>query len=112
MFRPLNDQVVVEPLKSGEASRGGVVLPDNARGKYHGLRAMVVAVGPGELTISGTRVPTDLRPGDVVVLRQGGLLLAEGGRIYSIVQARDVLAVVEGGMGAARRYEPGEYGGG
>lgn len=96
MFRPLNDSVVVEPLKAPEGSKGGLVLPEGqARQNYHGLRAVVVAVGPGPWTIQGTRLPMDLKEGDVVILRNAGPLINEAGRVYCVVSERDVMAVVE-----------------
>lgn len=108
MFRPLNDSVLVEPLKSTEGTRGGLVLPDAARANYHGLRARVVAVGPGVLTISGARVPIDLKEGDVVVLRSAGPLLRDGDRVLCLVGERDVLAVVEGGAEGFRPWSEEE----
>jgi chaperonin GroES len=97
MFRPLNDQVVVEPVKSPDGTKGGLLLPDTAKGNYHGLRATVVAVGPGSFTSAGTRVPLDLKVGDLVILRNPGPLLREDDRVFCVVFERDILAVVEGG---------------
>lgn len=96
MFRPLNDSVVVEPVKA-EANLNGVILTESANQQYHGLRAVVIAVGPGLYTLSGTRLSIDLKEGDVVILRTAGPLIREGGRVYAVVSERDVLAVVEGG---------------
>lgn len=115
MLRPLNDSLVVEPLKSEATSVGGIVLPDgSAQQKYHGMRALVVAVGPGLWTLSGTRLPLEPRAGQVVILRHAGPLIRHSGRIFSIVSERDVLAVIEGPEAEAsrsRRYSEDEHGG-
>lgn len=109
MLRPLNDNVIVEPLKAPASSLAGVLLTEDAGRKYHGMRALVVAVGPGVLTLDGARVPINLSPGDVVVLRSPGPLVRHGGRVYSVVSERDVLAVAEGEE--VSRYAPHEYAG-
>jgi chaperonin GroES len=96
MFRPLNDCVIVEPVKA-ESNVGGVILTETATENYQGLRGVVVAVGPGHWTISGTRLPIELSVGDVVMLRPGGQLIREGGKLFYVVTEREVLAVVEGG---------------
>lgn len=109
MLRPLNDSVVVEPIKTPEASIGGITLPDASRSKYHGLRAVVVAVGPGVLTLSGARVPIMLTPGEVVVLRHNGPMIRDGGRLLSVVQERDVLCAIPD-AGFVETYSPAEMG--
>jgi chaperonin GroES len=109
VFRPLNDSVVVEPLKAKDTGPGGLLLSDDVKEKYHGLRAAVVAVGPGELTIQGTRVPIDLKPGDVVVLKSAGPLIDEGGRRFCVVSVRDIAVVVEGSETPVRHFSPQEF---
>lgn len=106
MFRPLNDSVVVEPCKPVD-KLGGIMLSDNAK-NYSGLRAVVLAVGPGLFTLTGTRLPIDVKEGDIVILRSGGQLINEGKRVVSIVCERDILAVVEGGP-AVRPYKESEH---
>lgn len=110
MFRPLNDCVVIEPVKTPEKLVSGLALPDSAKNNYHGLRGVVVAVGPGAWTISGERLTPSVAPGDVVVLAAPGRLVRdESGRVYSIVCDRDVLAVVED-PGEVRTYDRCETG--
>lgn len=104
MFRPLNDQVVVEPIKAAKAVIGNLVLPDAAKANYHGLRAEVVAVGKGHITFSGERMPLDVKVGDIVLLRSPGPLINEDDRVFCIVAERDILAVVEGENGTPRKH--------
>lgn len=98
MFRPLNDQVVVEPIKSPETTKSGsgIMLPDTAKTNYHGLRAKVVAVGPGNYTSTGQRIPLDLKPEDLVLLRASGPLIREDDRVFCVVSEREIMAVIEG----------------
>src|SRR4051812_24805713 len=94
MIKPLNDTVVVEPIKAEEASPGGLLLPEASRENYRGLRATVVAVGPGNWTIGGVRLPVELREGDVVLLGRAGPMVRVGERTLCFVGERDVLAVL------------------
>ena len=45
MFRPLHDRVVVRRLEGEEKTKGGIIIPDNAKEKPQ--EGKVVAVGPG-----------------------------------------------------------------
>ncbi len=101
-LRPLNDWVVCEPLKSDETTPGGLLLPEGSRDSYRGLRALVVAVGPGAWTIQGTRLAPGCKQGDQVMLARPGVLIMEGSRNLCIVADRDVMAVIETGNGITR----------
>lgn len=111
MFRPLNDQVVVEPIKTPKSVIGNLVLPDASKANLHGLRAVVIAVGPGHITLSGERAPLGVKVGDIVLLRSPGPLINEDDRVFCIVGERDILAVVEGEKEAPRKhFSPVEVG--
>ncbi|MBB6099052.1 chaperonin GroES [Deinobacterium chartae] len=94
MLKPLGDRVVIEPVKEATTTKGGIVLPDSAQGKP--VRGKVVAVGNGKLLDNGTRVPVDLKEGDIIIFAQyGGTNVEYDGTEYTILNERDVLAVVE-----------------
>lgn len=57
-FRPLHDRVLVKPVKE-DVSKGGIVIPDNAKEKPS--RGTVEAVGPGKLDDNGHRSPMDVK---------------------------------------------------
>jgi chaperonin GroES len=106
MLRPLNDQVVVEPVVSDEKGPGGLILPEIARNKYHGLRGRVVAVGPGLRTIGGEWLPINLRVDDIVILSRGGHLITEAGRTFCIISEREILAVIDDAENSYRTARP------
>ena len=66
-FRPLQDWVILAPVKEPEGTRHGVVLPE--RVEDYG-RCRVVAVGPGTRGIFGARKPTELQPGEFVFVQK------------------------------------------
>ncbi len=63
---PLNDHVVVKPLKPEEVTKGGIVLPDTAR-EEKPEQGEVIAVGPGKLLENGQRAPMSVHVGDKVL---------------------------------------------
>jgi co-chaperonin GroES (HSP10) len=93
MLKPLNDTVVIEPIRD-EVTDAGIVLPANAHSSYRGLRGRVVAVGPGAWTIGGYRLAIGLEVGQVVLLCAPGMLIKVDEGTLCFVNERDVLAVI------------------
>jgi chaperonin GroES len=64
--RPLHDRVIVNRLaQEEETSKGGIIIPDNAKEKPH--EGQVVAVGPGRRADDGKIVPPDVEKGDRIL---------------------------------------------
>ncbi|WP_034339776.1 co-chaperone GroES [Deinococcus misasensis] len=94
MLKPIGDRVVIELVQEAPTTRGGIVLPDSAKEKP--VRGKVVAVGAGKVLDNGTRVPVDVKEGDIVVFaKYGGTTIELEGTEYTILNERDILAVVE-----------------
>ena len=64
-FRPLHDRVVVRRLDSEEKTKGGIIIPDNAKEKPS--EGAIVAVGPGGRDENGKLTPMDVKKGDKVL---------------------------------------------
>ena len=90
----LFNAVIVKPLEVEEAKYGSIVVPDIGKDKNeHGE---VIAVGPGQHTISGTFIPTISKIGDVVVLpTQGFTKLEHEGEDYYVGPENQILAKVK-----------------
>ena len=92
-IKPLEDRIVVQTLEAGQTTASGLVIPDTAKEKPQ--EGKVLAVGPGRVDDSGTRIPVDVAEGDVVIYsKYGGTEIKYQGEEYLILSARDVLAVV------------------
>ncbi len=91
--RPLDDRVVVLPFEAEEMTRGGIVLPSNAREKP--LTGKVVAAGPGKLMEkTGERGKMSLKVGDIVFYgKYTGTEIELEGTDYVILRESDVLAI-------------------
>ncbi len=95
-IKPLGDRVVVEPQeKDVETFAGGqLVLPDTAKEKPQ--QGTVMAVGPGRLDEDGTRLPMDVKVGDIVVYAKysGTTFKTEDGDEILFVRESDILAIL------------------
>ncbi len=94
-LKPLEDRIVVKPSDAEETTASGLVIPDTAKEKPQ--QGEVVAVGDGRWDDEGKkRIPVDIKTGDVVVYsKYGGTEITSDGQDVLILNARDVLAIVE-----------------
>ncbi len=91
--KPLADRIVVKPLEAEEKTKGGIIIPDNAKEKPQ--KGEVVAVGPGKIADDGKKITMELKPGDKVLYgKYSGTEVTVDGQEYLIVKESDVLAVI------------------
>ncbi|HUH53158.1 MAG TPA: co-chaperone GroES [Microbacteriaceae bacterium] len=92
-IKPLEDRIVIKLVEAEQTTASGLVIPDSAKEKPQ--EGEVVAVGPGRIADSGTRIPVDINVGDTVIYsKYGGTEVKHDGEEYLVLSARDVLAVV------------------
>ena len=92
-FRPLHDRVVVKRLEGEEKTKGGIIIPDNAKEKPQ--EGEIVAVGPGGRDEAGKLVPLDLKAGDRVLFgKWSGTEVKVGGEDLLIMKESDILGVL------------------
>jgi chaperonin GroES len=92
-IRPLGDRLVIRPKVREEMTRSGIVLPDTAKEKPQ--EGIVVAVGLGQLTDEGKRLPMDVEPGQTVLYaKYAGSEVKLDDEEYLILRVTDVLAVL------------------
>lgn len=86
-IKPLGNNVLVSPEKAEEKTEAGIFLPENAS-QEQPQQGKVVAIGDGEkITVSKGQT--------VIYKRYGGTEVKEEGNEYLLVEADDILAVVE-----------------
>ncbi len=91
--KPLEDRVLVKPLEAEQTTASGLVIPDTAKEKPQ--EGEVIATGPGRIDEKGNRVPVDVKDGDVVIFsKYGGTEVKYDGQEWLLLNARDILAVV------------------
>jgi len=94
-IRPLHDRLIVRRLEEGEQRVGGIIIPDTATEKPQ--RGTVVAAGNGKVNDDGTRVPLDVKAGDVILFgKYTSTEVKLNGEEYLIMREDEVLAVIGG----------------
>lgn len=92
-LKPLADRVVIKLIEAEETTKGGIILPDNAKEKPQ--IAEVISVGPGGV-VDGKEVKMYLTAGQkVIASKYSGTEVKVDGTEYTIVRQDDILAVVE-----------------
>ena len=94
-LRPLHDRLIVQRLDDDSTQHvGTIVIPDSAREKPQ--RGTVVTAGLGKSNQDGTRLPMDVKAGDIILFgKYSGQEVRVGGVDYLIMKEDDVLAVQE-----------------
>ena len=96
-IKPLGDNVLIEPEKEEEKTKGGILLPDTAE-KGRPEKGKVVAVGPGRTNSQGKVVPLSVKKGDVVLFTKYGpteIKKVDDKKDYLIAKEDDILAIIE-----------------
>lgn len=93
-IRPLTDYVVIRRDEAEKVSKGGIIIPEDA--KRQSTRGEVLEVGPGKVDESGELRPVEVKAGDrVIFLQYVGNEVTVDGEDYIIVHENDILAVEE-----------------
>lgn len=93
-IRPLNDRLIVKRFEEEEKTKGGIIIPDNAKEKPQ--QGEVIAVGSGKVLEDGKRVPLDLKKGDRVLFgKYSGTEIKIDGNEYLMMKEEDILGIVE-----------------
>jgi len=86
-FRPLSDRVLIKADDAEDVSRGGIIIPDNAKEKPDS--GEVVAVGPGK-----PEWPLTVKVGDTVLYgKHSGTQITVQENEYVILRESEVLAI-------------------
>jgi chaperonin GroES len=93
-IRPLSDRIVVKPLEGETKTKGGIVLPDNAKEKPQ--KGEVIAVGEGRVLKNGSLAKPVIKKGDMVIYGKfSGNEMKLDETTYVIMKEDEVLAKVE-----------------
>ncbi len=93
-IRPLQDRILVQPIKEKQVRKGGIIIPDSAQEKP--IEGRVKAVGAGKVGEDGKRVKLDVKIGDKVLYsKYGGTEIKIEGEDFLLMREDDVLGIVE-----------------
>jgi len=86
--KPLQDRVIVKPVKADDKTAGGIIIPDTAKEKPQ--KGTIVASGPGKKD-----EPVSVKEGDTVLYsKYAGTELQLDGEQLLILRESDILAVL------------------
>lgn len=93
-IRPLQDRIIVLRVDEEEKTKGGIIIPDNAKEKPQ--EGKVVAVGKGKVGDDGKLQPLDVKKGDKVLFgKYAGTEIKLDGEDHLIMREDDILGVLE-----------------
>ncbi|HOV88615.1 MAG TPA: co-chaperone GroES [Candidatus Paceibacterota bacterium] len=95
MLKPLADHILLEPIKEEMVTESGIVLPETAE-QEKPQKGKVIAVGPGRIKDNGTRIPPEVKVGDVVLFHQYGPSEVKiDKKDYLVAKEDDIIAIIE-----------------
>ncbi|RWQ40979.1 MAG: co-chaperone GroES [Mesorhizobium sp.] len=93
-FRPLHDRVVIRRTESDTKSKGGIIIPDNAKEKPQ--EGEVIAVGPGARDESGALIALDVKAGDLILFgKWSGTEVKIDGEDLLIMKEADIMGIID-----------------
>lgn len=93
-IRPLHDRLIVKRFEEEERTKGGIIIPDNAKEKPQ--QGEVIAVGSGKVLEDGRKVPLEVKKGDRVLFgKYSGTEIKIDGGEYLMMREEDILGIVE-----------------
>ena len=92
-FTPLHDRVLVRRVEGDEKTKGGLIIPDNAKEKP--AEGEVIAVGAGAKDDDGDRIPMDVKAGDRILFgKWSGTEVTIDGEELLIMKESDILGII------------------
>ena len=96
-FRPLHDRVLVKRLDAEVKTKGGILIPDNAKEKP--VEGEVIAVGTGKRGDDGILHPLDVKKGDRIIFgKWSGTEIKLDGDELVVMSESDIMGIVEGAV--------------
>ena len=93
MLYPISDKVVIKKTTDDDVTSGGVIMPDTSQEAV--ITGEVVAVGPGQMLISGSRGHMQCKVGDTVVFLKHSARKTEiEGDEYLIIREPDLETII------------------
>ena len=92
-FTPLHDRVLVRRVDAEEKTKGGIIIPDNAKEKPQ--EGEVVSVGSGARADDGRITPPDVKAGDKILFgKWSGTEVKVDGEDLIIMKESDILGII------------------
>ena len=92
-FRPLHDRLLVKRQEAETRSKGGIIIPENAKEKP--IEGVVIAVGNGKVLDDGKVRALEVKVGDKILFgKYSGTEIKVEGDEHVILREDEVLGVI------------------
>jgi chaperonin GroES len=92
-FRPLHDRLLVKRQEAETRSKGGIIIPENAKEKP--IEGVVIAVGNGKVLDDGKVRALEVKVGDKILFgKYSGTEIKVEGDEHVILREEEVLGVI------------------
>ncbi len=92
-FKPLHDRVLVRRVEGEEKTKGGLIIPDNAKEKP--AEGEVIACGDGARKDNGELIAMAVKEGDrVLFCKWSGTEVTVNGEELLIMKESDILGII------------------
>ena len=92
-FKPLHDRVLVKRVQSDEKTKGGLIIPDNAKEKP--AEGEVIACGEGARKESGELIPMSVKKGQRILFgKWSGTEVKVDGQDLLIMKESDIMGIL------------------
>ena len=92
-FTPLHDRVLVKRMEGEEKTKGGLIIPDNAKEKP--AEGEVIACGEGARKESGELIPMSVKKGQRILFgKWSGTEVTLDGKELLIMKESDILGII------------------
>jgi chaperonin GroES len=92
-FTPLHDRVLVKRMEGEEKTKGGLIIPDNAKEKP--AEGEVIACGEGARKDSGDLIPMSVKKGQRILFgKWSGTEVTLDGQELLIMKESDILGII------------------
>lgn len=92
-FRPLHDRLLVKRQEAETRSKGGIIIPENAKEKP--IEGVVIAVGNGKVLDDGKVRALEVKVGDKILFgKYSGTEIKVEGDEHVILREEEVLGVL------------------
>ena len=93
-IRPLHDRLIVKRFEEEDRTKGGIIIPDNAKEKPQ--QGEVIAVGSGKVLEDGKRLALDVKKGDRVLFgKYSGSEIKIDGTEYLMIREDEILGIIQ-----------------
>lgn len=93
-MKPLYNNVLVKVYEEEEKTKGGIIIPDNAKEKPS--TGEVIAVGEGSRDKEGELIPMTVNVGDIILFgKYSGTEVKLNDEDYLVLKETEILGIIE-----------------